>query len=139
MKICVVGCGRWGSLITWYLDSIGHDVTLYGRASSEHMKRFMNERKNDLLYLPESIVLTTDINELKNADVIIISIASQALCSFMKQINSLGLENKIFVLCMKGIEIGTGKRLSEIVKENTSQTNAVPLSIVMCRICKGDK
>ncbi len=125
MKICVVGCGRWGSLITWYLDSIGHEVTLYGRPSSEHMKRFIKERKNDLLYLPESIVLTTDINALKNADVIIISIASQALCSFMKQIASLGIENKIFVLCMKGIEIGTGKRLSEIVKENTSQTNAV--------------
>lgn len=125
MKICVVGCGRWGSLITWYLDSVGHEVTLYGRASSEHMKRFMKERKNDLLYLPESIALTTDINELKNADVIIISIASQALDPFIKQIASLGLENKIFVLCMKGIEIGTGKRLSEIVKENTSQTNTV--------------
>ncbi|MBE6549081.1 MAG: NAD(P)H-dependent glycerol-3-phosphate dehydrogenase [Ruminococcaceae bacterium] len=125
MKICVVGCGRWGSLITWYLDSIGHDVTLYGRASSEHMKRFLKDRKNDLLYLPESIALTTDINELKKADVIIISIASQALDSFMKQIGSLGLDNKIFILCMKGIEIGTGKRLSEIVRENTSPTNAV--------------
>jgi glycerol-3-phosphate dehydrogenase (NAD(P)+) len=31
MKIVVIGCGRWGSLITWYLDSIGHGVTLYGR------------------------------------------------------------------------------------------------------------
>ena len=125
MKICVVGCGRWGSLITWYLDSIGHKVTLFGRASSEHMKRLIKERKNNLLYLPESISLTTDINELKNADVIIISIASQALDSFMKQIASLDLENKTFVLCMKGIEIGTGKRLSEIVKGNTSPTNAV--------------
>ena len=125
MKICVVGCGRWGSLITWYLDYIGHKVALYGRSSSEHMKRFIKERKNDLLYLPESIALTTDINELKNADVIIISIASQTLDPFMKQIASLGLENKIFVLCMKGIEIGTGKRLSEIVTENTSQSNNV--------------
>lgn len=125
MKICVVGCGRWGSLITWYLDSIGHNVTLYGRASSEHMKRFMRERKNDLLYLPESISLTTDINELENSDVIIVSIASQALDSFMKQIAPLGLENKIFVLCMKGIEIGTGRRLSEIVTANTSPKNAV--------------
>ena len=125
MKICVVGCGRWGSLITWYLDSIGHNVTLYGRASSEHMKRFLTERKNDLLTLPESVQLTTDINELKNADVIIISIASQALRSFMAQISELELKDKIFVLCMKGIEIGTGKRLSEIVRENTYASNAV--------------
>ena len=33
MKVMVIGCGRWGSLITWYLDSIGHKVTLYGRES----------------------------------------------------------------------------------------------------------
>ena len=46
MKICVVGCGRWGSLITWYLaEKRGFDVTLYGRESSEHMQRFINERK----------------------------------------------------------------------------------------------
>lgn len=125
MKICVVGCGRWGSLITWYLDSIGHNVTLYGRASSEHMKRFLTERRNDLLSLPESVQLTTDLNELKNADVIIISIASQALRSFMAQIEELELKDKIFVLCMKGIEIGTGKRLSEIVRENTYVSNSV--------------
>ena len=34
MNITVIGCGRWGSLITWYLDHIGHRVTLYGRAAS---------------------------------------------------------------------------------------------------------
>ena len=49
MKITVIGCGRWGSLITWYLDKIGHEVRLYGRASSPHMQRFLTERKNDLL------------------------------------------------------------------------------------------
>ena len=40
MKITVIGPGRWGSFIAWYLDSIGHDVTLYGRVSSRHMQGF---------------------------------------------------------------------------------------------------
>ena len=40
MNIGVIGCGRWGSLITWYLDRLGHSMTLYGRASSPHMQRF---------------------------------------------------------------------------------------------------
>ena len=35
MKIAVIGCGRWGSFIAWYLDKIGNEVTLYGRESSE--------------------------------------------------------------------------------------------------------
>ena len=129
MKICVVGCGRWGSLITWYLDRQGHDVTLYGRESSEHMKRFLSERKNDLLELPESVKLTTKLDMLKDAEVIVISIASQGLRGFISEIAALGLKNKIFVLCMKGIEIGTGKRLSQIAAENTDASNSVAVWI----------
>lgn len=125
MKICVVGCGRWGSLITWYLDRQGHGVTLYGREGSEHMKRFMAERRNDLLTLPESVGLTTEISDLCGAEVIVISIASQGLRAFMRELEPLELKNKIFVLCMKGIETGTGKRLSEIAKENTDPSNSV--------------
>lgn len=41
MKITVIGCGRWGSFIAWYLDSINHEVTLYGRENSAHMQRFL--------------------------------------------------------------------------------------------------
>lgn len=125
MKISVVGCGRWGSLITWYLDRKGHDVTLYGRSTSENMKRFISERKNDLLELPDSVKLSTDIDCLKEAEVIVISIASQGLRAFMAEISPLMLKNKIFVLCMKGIETGTGKRLSQIASENTDTTNSV--------------
>ena len=125
LKITVVGCGRWGSLITWYLDRNGHSLTLYGRESSANMQRFISERRNDLLELSERVKLSTSYDCLVDADVIIISIASQALRGFMKEISSLGLKNKIFVLCMKGIEIGTCKRLSEIAKENTDATNKV--------------
>lgn len=124
-KITVVGCGRWGSLITWYLDRLGFSVTLYGRASSANMQRFISERRNDLLELPESVTLTTSYDSLVDSDIIIISIASQALRSVMKQIRAMGLKNKVFVLCMKGIEIETGKRLSEVVTELTDPSNKV--------------
>lgn len=125
MKITVVGCGRWGSLITWYLDSIGHKMTLYGRAESEHMRRFLSERRNDLLSLPQSVSLSCELAALEDAETVIVSIPSQKLRSFMEEIRHLELKNKIFVLCMKGIEIGTCKRLSEIVTENTDPSNSV--------------
>ena len=41
MKITVIGCGRWGSFIAWYLNKVGHEVMLYGRSNSEHMMRFI--------------------------------------------------------------------------------------------------
>ncbi len=130
MKICVVGCGRWGSLITWYLsEKKCLDVTLYGRADSEHLKRFIKERCNDLLTLPDSVKISTELEELKNADVIIISINSQGLGDFMESIKYLKLENKIFVLCMKGIEISTGRRLSEVAEASLSPSNKVAVWI----------
>ncbi len=129
MKITVVGCGRWGSLITWYLDRQGQDMTLYGLEDSEQMQRFLKDRSNDLLVLPESVKLTTDITSLCGADVIVISIGSQGLRSFMKEIEHLDIRNKTFVLCMKGIEMDTGKRLSEVAAENLHPSNSIAVWI----------
>ena len=129
MKITVVGCGRWGSLIAWYLDKINHNVTLYGRKESKHMMRFINERKNDLLTLNETVSLSTELNVLEKSEVIIISIDSQGLQSFMDEIKYLNLKEKIFVLCMKGIEIKTGRRLSEVLKDNLDSSNKVAVWI----------
>lgn len=126
MKICVSGCGRWGSLITWYLaEKKNYDLTLYGRESSENMQRFLRERKNDLLTLPSSVKLSCDTSCFKDADIIIISINSQNLDSFLLSISNLDLQDKIFVLCMKGIEIGTGRRLSEIAKDRVHPSNKI--------------
>ena len=125
MKICVIGCGRWGSLITWYLDHIGHEVTLYGRANSRHMQAFMETRKNDLLRLPESITLTNDLSATQGAETIVISVNSQGLQALMDELKPLELKGKTFILCMKGIEIGTGRRLSQIAGENLDASNKV--------------
>ena len=130
MKISVVGPGRWGSLITWYLaKEKGFDVTLYGRESSEHIQRFLKERKNDLLTLPDSVNVTVSLDCLKDSDVIVISINSQSLATFMDEIRPMGLKNKIFILCMKGIDIASGLRLSEVAATRTDPSNKVAVWI----------
>ena len=125
MRITVIGCGRWGSLIAWYLDHTGHAVTLYGRPGSRHMQRFLATRRNDLLELPESIRLSTDLSCVRQAEIVVISIGSQGLQGLMDQLRPLALRDKIFVLCMKGLEQGTGRRLSQIAQENLDPSNAV--------------
>ena len=125
MKIFTIGCGRWGSFIAWYLDSIGHNVSLYGRDSSEKMKELIATRKNGIIEIPESITLTTDISGASSAEVIVISIGSQGLSRLMESLEPLSLKGKTVVLCMKGIEIGTGKRLTEIVEEHLDKSCAV--------------
>ncbi|MBQ8141327.1 MAG: NAD(P)H-dependent glycerol-3-phosphate dehydrogenase [Clostridia bacterium] len=125
MKITVVGCGRWGSLITWYLNRQGHSMTLYGQDFSPQMQRFMAERRNDLLELDERVELSTSYDSIRSAEVVVVSIPAQAFRGFLEEIKPLGIKNKTFVLCMKGIEIGTGKRLSEVASENLDPSNKV--------------
>jgi glycerol-3-phosphate dehydrogenase (NAD(P)+) len=129
MKITVIGCGRWGSFIAWYLDHIGHEVRLYGRESSANMQRFMAERRNDYIELPESMKLTTDINSVLDSEVVVISIGSQNLEKLVEQLSGIGVRDKIFVLCMKGIEMGTGRRLSEIATAGLDKSNRVAVWI----------
>ena len=129
MKVTVIGCGRWGSLITWYLDYIKRDVTLYGRAESKNMQRFLAERKNDYLTLPESVKLSTDLSCVKDAEVIVISINSQGLQALLEELKPYDLQNKIFVLCMKGIEIATGRRLTQVVNDSVDFSNEVAVWI----------
>lgn len=125
MKITVAGCGRWGTFIAWYLDRTGHDVTLYGRSTSENMKRLISTRKNDYLELTETVKLSTELGSLAEAEAVVISIGAQGLRNFCKEIARAGVENKTFILCMKGLEIGTGCRLSEIASENLHPSNHV--------------
>ena len=129
MKITVIGCGRWGSLITWYLDRVGHEVTLYGREDDPAMIRFFKERCNDVVTLPESIRLTNDINEVASGDAVLISINSQGLRSLLRELEVLSIKDKIFILCMKGIEIETGMRLSEVTKAGIDPSNKVAVWI----------
>lgn len=115
MKISVIGCGRWGSFIAWYLDRIGHEVLLYGRAGSAHMEQFLATRSNGLLTLPHRVGLTSDLAEAAKNETIVISIASQGLREQLRALKHA--QNKLYVLCMKGLEIETGLRLSEVVAQ----------------------
>lgn len=125
MRVTVIGCGRWGSFIAWYLDRVGHSVTLYGRKDSPNMKRFLSTRRNEYLTLPESVSLTCDLTAAKAADVIVISVNSQGLSGLMEELKPLELKDRIFVLCMKGIEIETGRCPSQIARDALDASNRI--------------
>ena len=118
MKVSVLGCGRWGSCIAWYLDKIGHEVLSCGLADAPEFIQLKQHHRNDYLVFPESIEVSSDLAyAVKRAEVIVISISSQYLRSYFTDIAKNNLDGKTIVLCMKGVEASTGKRLSEIVGE----------------------
>ena len=125
MNITVIGCGRWGTFIAWYLDKLNHKVTLYGRVNSAHLKELMERRGNGLVTLSERIGLTDSLSCILASDIIVVSIDSQNLQSLMKEIAQYKLQNKIIVLCMKGLEADTGMRLSQIASDAAEPANRI--------------
>lgn len=125
MKITVLGCGRWGSFIAWYLHSIGHEVTLYGRENSQRMRRLLETRSNGIVSLPPEVRLTADLAEAMENSIVVISVNSQGLRLLLRELSACcQADQKGYVLCMKGLETGTGKRLTEIVAEELGSGTA---------------
>ena len=73
MKISVLGCGRWGSFIGWYLVNNGHKVIQWGRKDSPSFTVLKENGKNEYVELDERITLTDDLKyAVTNSDIIII-------------------------------------------------------------------
>lgn len=126
MQISVLGCGRWGSFLAWYMDRLNDSVTLYGRQGSRKLEEIITTGTNGLIRFNESINLTTDLSEALKSEIVLISISAQNFRALMEQLSQFDLSKKTFVLCMKGLEAGTGKRLTQIFEE---YAQGVPVAI----------
>ena len=121
MKLTVLGCGRWGSFLASY-HSARNEVLLWGRPGSRSFGQLEQTRKNEYLTLPEQVRLSSDLGQaLAWSDTVIVSISAQQLRSFCAQLDAFDLSGKTFILCMKGIEVETGKRLTQVMEESLSQ------------------
>ena len=129
MNISVLGCGRWGSCIAWYLDKIGHNVLSCGLENAPEFIQLKKTHKNNYLSFPESIEISSDLGyAIERAEVIVISISSQHLRSYFCDISKFNLDGKTIVLCMKGVEATTGKRLTEVVADFVDE-NKTPIAV----------
>ena len=127
MNVSVLGYGRWGSFLAWYMNSIGHHVTLYGRKSSDNFAQLVKTRQNSYVKLDPAIRLVSELDEALKNQYIFISINSQNLRMLMQEISKYDLKDKTIVLCMKGIEEYSGKRLTEVAAEYVENINSVAI------------
>ena len=118
MNISILGCGRWGSFLAWYACRLGHQILLYGRENSPSYQVLQSTRSNEYLQLPEGIHLTSSLGEVLDfTEWIIISIPAQKLRHLGQEIMACHPKKKAFILCMKGLESSTGKRLTQVLTE----------------------
>ncbi len=117
-NITVIGCGRWGSFLAWYLSGLGFKITMYGRPGSASYQALKSSRRNEYLTIPETVDFTDNIEfALGASDIIVISIGTQGFPALAEQIRTTlgGNGSKTYILCMKGIVENGGLRPSEVL------------------------
>ncbi len=118
MKITVIGCGRWGSFIAYYLDRIGNEVTIGAAPEDEAARIFDKERFNGTITMPDRIPFVFDLKEsVKDAEIVVFSVPSQRLREILMGLGEETMAGKGIILCMKGLELETGKRLTQVVAD----------------------
>lgn len=131
-RIAVIGAGGWGTALSFIWANRGHSVSLWGNDESR-VQQIKAARENRLylpgVTLPKSIGLTSDLKKCGDADLIVFVTPSTALREVAGRLLPLiSNTNAVLLSCVKGIEHGTGKRMSEILSELYPSHNVAVLS-----------
>lgn len=131
-KICVLGAGSWGTALALVVAKKGYNVSMW--TLNEEQCEKINQTRENVDYLPgvnipENISVTTKLEQaVVNSDVIVLAVPSQAIRSICKQIRPFVKENQILVDVAKGLEKGTGLRLSQVCESELPECKYVVLS-----------
>ncbi|WP_405011451.1 NAD(P)H-dependent glycerol-3-phosphate dehydrogenase [Kitasatospora sp. NBC_01539] len=120
-RCAVFGTGSWGTAFAMILADAGCEVVLWGRRR-ELVDAITATRENpDYLPgvpLPPSVSATTDAAEaLAGADFAVLAVPSQTLRANLAAWTPLIEPQTVLVSLMKGIELGTAERMSEVIQE----------------------
>ncbi len=120
-KVAVIGAGSWGTTFAKVLVDAGNEVTLWSRRADLTEEINTTHRNGDYMpgiNLPDALVASSDISEvLAGAEQVYIAVPSQSLRSNLDEWGSLIPEGAIIVSLMKGVEQGSGLRMSEVIAD----------------------
>lgn len=129
-KITVLGSGGWGMALSMVAEANGHDVTVWTPFKEECdalIKNHGNEKLLPGIEFPDTIKVTTDINEAEGSLVTIIATPSFAVRETAKKLSEV--QNLGIVTCVaKGFEKESLLRLSEVIREEIKDSSIVALS-----------
>lgn len=119
-RTAILGAGSWGTALAVLWAKGGHEIILWGHDCGR-VRRLQAKRENaDYLpgvKLPSSIRVTSDIAECASADLIVFVTPSVAVRAVAERLRALISADAVFLSCTKGIEHGTGLRMTEILAE----------------------
>jgi glycerol-3-phosphate dehydrogenase (NAD(P)+) len=120
-KVTVFGAGAWGSTMAQVLHDAGNDVLLWGRSDevvAEINSSHTNQKYLDHHVLPAELRATSDLQEaFGHSHIYVLAIPAQQLRPMLAEWKPLVSAEAIVVSTLKGIEISTQMRMTEIITE----------------------
>ena len=120
-KVVVMGAGSWGTALARVIASKGNQVILWDY--NEERAKILQESRVNSKFLsnakfPETLEVKSDIkNLLEDADFLVMAVPSQVLRKVISKVSDQLTSKTIIINTAKGIEISTGMRLSQVLKD----------------------
>jgi len=128
----IVGSGSWGTALALLLHGQKLPVTLWGH-DPEQVARVAAARENAAylpgVALPESLRFEADLESLAGCDLVLLAVPSKAMREMVARLSTIGLgADAVLLSCTKGVERGSGWRMSQIVSESFPHNPVAVLS-----------
>src|SRR5690606_11700709 len=131
-KVTVLGGGSFGTALANIAAENGHDTRLWLR--DEARAEEIRIQRENTRYLPgckvaESLQTSTDLAAcVQAADVLLVSVPSKSVREVLRQAKAHIREGQVLVSTTKGIEAGTFKLMSQIIREEIPSARVGVLS-----------
>lgn len=131
-KIGVIGTGAFGTALALTAARAKNEVLCWAR--KQEIVDSINQRHINKTYLPDiplpdNIKATCNIEDIFNfSDIILLTVSAQYTRTTLQQMKPFIKKKTIIVLCAKGIEVETGKLLSEMLIEEIPEATVAILS-----------
>lgn len=122
-KAAIVGNASWGTALGMVLARKGTQVKLWTRDQETADK--LNQAKENVTYLPgfqfpPRLSATHSAEEaFSKADVVIFAVPSESMRRNVKQVRDYIPDSALIISATKGLEVGSGKRMSQVIAEET--------------------
>lgn len=132
-NISVLGDGGWGTTLAILLYKKGFQVTLWG-AFADYVaylnKRRVNTKFLPAINIPKGIKITHSLADaISDRQLIVLAIPSQYMRNVLEKLKRLNYPHKsLYLTVTKGIEVGSLKRMSELVREELGNIKLAVLS-----------
>ncbi|MEY5145039.1 MAG: hypothetical protein RL745_406 [Actinomycetota bacterium] len=120
-RIAIMGAGSWGTTLAAVVAGNDNSVVVWARSNQtadEINTQHTNSRYQPALRLPDSVTATTDASAaLSGAELVVLAIPAQSLRSNLAEWGAQIPAGSVVLSLMKGIELSTGMRITEVVHE----------------------